>query len=273
VEVIPVSDPNSSTMAQRIVQYQAVQQLSTTAPQIYDLPYLHRQMIEVLGIKNADKIIPMSDDQKPRDPISENMGVITGKPLKAFIYQDHQAHLTTHQSFMQDPMVAATIGQNPLAQQIMASLQAHIAEHMAFMYRQQIEEQLGVPLPGPDEELPEEIELQLSRLVADAGKQLTAQHQQEGAAQQAQQIQQDPMFQLEQAKLQIQGQDQQRKQKKDQVDAMIAAKKVENEQQRTQIEAAKEGMRLKSQEKQTQDRLQMDALKALAKPNKPTPRG
>jgi len=273
VEVIPVSDPNSSTMAQRIVQYQAVQQLSTTAPQIYDLPYLHRQMIEVLGIKNADKIVPMADDQKPRDPISENMGAVTGKPLKAFIYQDHKAHLTAHQSFMQDPMVAATIGQNPLAQQIMASLQAHIAEHMAFMYRQQIEEQLGAPLPSPDEELPEEIELQLSRLVADAGKQLTTQHQQEGAAQQAQQIQQDPMFQLEQAKLQLQGQEQKRKQDKDKVDAMIAAKKIENEQQRTQIEAAKEGMRLKSQEKQTQDRLQMDALKALAKSSKPTPKG
>lgn len=273
VEVIPVSDPNSSTMAQRIVQYQAVQQLSTTAPQIYDLPYLHRQMIEVLGVKNADKIVPMSEDQKPKDPISENMGAITGKPLKAFIYQDHQAHLTAHQSFMQDPMVAATIGQNPLAQQIMASLQAHIAEHMAFLYRQQIEEQLGAPLPGPDEEMPEEIEVQLSRLVADAGKQLTAVHQQEAAAQQAQQIQQDPMFQLEQAKIQIQAQDQQRKQQKDQADAMIAAKKVQNEEMRVQIEAAKEGMRLKSQEKQAQERLQVDALKALAKPNKSTPKG
>jgi hypothetical protein len=135
VDVIPVSDPNSSTMAQRVVQYQAVFQMSQSAPQIYDLPYLHRQMIEVLGIKNADKIVPTSEDQKPRDPVSENMSALVGKPMKAFIYQDHDAHIATHTSFMQDPMIAQTIGQNPQAQQIMASLQAHIAEHLGFSYR------------------------------------------------------------------------------------------------------------------------------------------
>jgi hypothetical protein len=157
VDVIPVSDPNASTMAQRVVQYQAAFQMSEKAPQIYDLPYLHRQMLEVLGIKNADKIIPMAEDQKPRDPVSENMSALVGKPIKAFIYQDHEAHIATHTSFMQDPMIAGTIGQNPMAQQIMASLQAHIAEHLAFSYRKQIEERLGVPLPPPDEQLPEDM--------------------------------------------------------------------------------------------------------------------
>jgi hypothetical protein len=186
VDVIPVSDPNASTMAQRVVQYQAAFQMSEKAPQIYDLPYLHRQMLEVLGIKNADKIIPMSDDQKPRDPVSENMSALVGKPIKAFIYQDHDAHIATHTSFMQDPMIAGTIGQNPMAQQIMASLQAHIAEHLGFSYRKQIEERLGVPLPPPDEQLPEDMEVQLARLVADAGKQVAQAHQQQAAQQQAQ---------------------------------------------------------------------------------------
>ena len=158
VDVIPVSDPNASTMAQRVVQYQAVFQMAQTAPQIYDLPYLHRQMIETLGVKNADKIVPTAEDQKPRDPVSENMSALVGKPLKAFIYQDHDAHIAAHTSFMQDPMIAASIGQNPMAQQIMASLQAHIAEHLGFSYRKQIEERLGVPLPPPDEELPEDME-------------------------------------------------------------------------------------------------------------------
>ena len=168
VDVIPVSDPNSSTMAQRVVQYQAVFQMSQSAPQIYDLPYLHRQMIEVLGIKNADKIVPTSEDQKPRDPVSENMSALVGKPMKAFLYQDHEAHIATHTAFMQDPMIAQTIGQNPQAQQIMASLQAHIAEHLGFSYRKQMEERLGVTLPPPDEPLPEDVEVQLSQLIAQA---------------------------------------------------------------------------------------------------------
>ncbi|MEY3105843.1 MAG: hypothetical protein RJA72_1875 [Pseudomonadota bacterium] len=230
VEVIPVSDPNATTMAQRVVQYQAAFQLSQSAPQLYNLPYLHRQMIEVLGLKNADKIIPTDEDQKPRDPVSENMGALMGKPMKAFIYQDHEAHLTTHQSFMQDPMIAQAIGQNPMANQIMGSLQAHIAEHLGYMYRKQIEERLGAPLPGPHEEMPEEIEVELSRLVADAGKQLTQLHQQQAAQQQAQQVQQDPMFQLQQQELQIKAQDVQRKAQKDAADVDIA-------QSRLQIEA------------------------------------
>ena len=280
VDVIPVSDPNSSTMAQRVVQYQAVFQMAQSAPQIYDLPYLHRQMIEVLGIKNADKIVPTSEDQKPRDPVSENMSILVGKPVKAFIYQDHEAHIAAHQSFIQDPLIAQTIGQNPMAQGMMAAMQAHIAEHLGFQYRKQIEERLGAPLPAPDEQMPEEMEIQLARLVADAGKQLTQAHQQQAAQQQAQQQAQDPLFQLQQAEVQVKQAEVQRKQQKDQTDAQIAAAKLQLDQQRVQIEAQKEGARLMSQEKQnsarlnTQERqqqakLKLDALKVLATPKQP----
>ena len=229
VEVIPVSDPNASTMAQRVVQYQAAFQMAQSAPQIYDMPYLHKQMLETLGIKNVDKLVPGSENAKPRDPVSENMGALLGKPMKAFIYQDHEAHLVTHQSFMQDPMIMQAIGQNPMAQQIMGSLQAHIAEHLGFRYRKQIEERLGAPLPGPEQELPEEFELQLSRVVADAGKQLTQIHQQEAAQQQAQQQAQDPLLQLQQQELQIKQADIERKAKKDQADIAIDEKKLQLE--------------------------------------------
>jgi hypothetical protein len=226
VEVIPVSDPNSSTMAQRVVQMQAIHQLSTTAPQIYDLPQLHRQTIEVLGVKNADKIVPVEDDSKPLDPVSENMNALIGKPMKAFIYQDHDAHLAAHQAFMQDPMIMQTIGQNPMANQIMASLQAHIAEHLAFSYRKQLEERLGAPLPTPNESLPEAIEVQLSRLVADAGKQLTQVHQQQAAQTKAQQQAQDPVFQQKQKELEIKAQEVQRKAQKDMMDKDTDDKEV-----------------------------------------------
>ena len=266
VDVIHVSDPNSSTMAQRVVQYQAVFQMSQSAPQIYDLPYLHRQMIEVLGIKNADKIVPTSEDQKPRDPVSENMSALVGKPMKAFIHQDHEAHIATHTAFMQDPMIAQTIGQNPQAQQIMSSLQAHIAEHLGFSYRKQMEERLGVTLPPPDEELPEDVEIQLSKLIADGGKQLAQQHQQQAAQTQAQQQAADPLFQLEQSKVKVQEMEVTRKAKKDQTDAEIAAAKLVMEKERVNIEAQKEANRVKSQESQAQQRLKLDALKVLATP-------
>ena len=270
VDVIPVSDPNSSTMAQRVVQYQAVLQMAQQAPQIYDLPQLHRQMIDVLGIKNADKLVPTTEDQKPRDPVSENMAVLVGKPVKAFIYQDQDAHIATHQSFMQDPMIAQTIGQNPMAQQLMASLQAHIAEHLAFKYRKQIEERLGAPLPMPDEELPEEIEIQLARLVADAGKQLTQIHQQEAAQQQAQQQQQDPLFQLQQAEVQIKQSDIQRKAQKDQADIALAQEKLELEKVKVAVEADKERTRVSSQQTQAEQRAKMELMKTvLAEQGKP----
>ena len=239
VEVIPVSDPNATTMAQRVVQYQAAFQMAQSAPQIYDLPYLHRQMIEVLGIKNGDKIVPLAEDQKPRDPISENMGALIGKPMKAFMYQDHEAHLTAHQSFMQDPMIMQAIGQNPAAQQIMAALQAHVAEHLGFMYRKQIEERLGATLPAPNEEMPEEIELQLSRLVADASKQLTQIHQTQAAQQQAQQAAQDPLVQMQQQELAIKKADIDRKAVKDRADIELDEQKLELERQKLLVQASR----------------------------------
>ena len=254
VDVIPVSDPNSSTMAQRVVQYQAVLQMSQQAPQIYDLPQLHRQMIEVLGVKNADKLVPTKDDAKPTDPISENMAALIGKPMTAFIYQDHQAHITTHVSFMQDPMMAQMIGQNPQAKQIMASLQAHIAEHLGFSYRKQIEEKLGAPLNAPNEEMDEDMEIQLSRLVADAGKQLTEANKKQAAQKQAQQQQQDPIIQMKQAELQIKQQEEQRKAQKDQaelkqkeqklmIDGKIASEEINLKKAELAIDAKRQSVR------------------------------
>lgn len=286
VDVIPVSDPNSSTMAQRVVQYQAVLQMAQSAPQIYDLPQLHRQMIEVLGVKNADKLVPASEDANPADPVSENMAALVGKPVKAFIYQDQDAHIATHMSFMKDPMVAQMIGQNPQAQQIMASLQAHIAEHLAFKYRKQIEERLGVELPPPGEELPEEIEVNLSRLVADAGQQLTQANQQQAAQQAAQQQQQDPMFQLQQQELQVKAQEVQRKAAKDQVDAqikqeeqkrkltkdMVDAKleeeRIELEKLEVGIDAKKAGVKLRAETRAAQNKADLDVLNILEKNRK-----
>jgi hypothetical protein len=226
VEVIPVSDPNSSTMAQRIMQYQAVIQLSQSAPQIYDLPQLHRQMIEVLGVKNADKLVPIEDDMKPRDPVSENMAFLNGKPTKAFIYQDHDAHIAVHVALMQDPLMAAQIGQNPQAQKMMAEIQAHISEHLAFAYRKKVEEQLGVPMPKPDEDLPEDVEVQLSRLVAQASQQVLAQSKGQAAQQQAQQMAQDPMVQMQQAELQIKQQEVEIKKMKAQGDLQIRSEEL-----------------------------------------------
>jgi hypothetical protein len=235
VDVIPVSDPNAATMSQKVVQYQAVMQLAQGAPQLYDLPYLHRQMLEVLGIKNAAKLVPMQDDQKPRDPVSENMDVVKGKPLKAFAYQDHQAHITTHQTFMQDPMTAQMIGQNPMAQQMMAALQSHIAEHFGYMYRNQIEQQVGAPIPtfeDEDKPIPEDVEFALSRLVAQASQQLLQQNQAAAAQQQAQQQAQDPIIQMQMQELQLKGQDIERKTLKDQTDAKLKAQQQEIERRR-----------------------------------------
>lgn len=218
VDVIPVSDPNAATLSQKVVQYQAVIQLAQTSPQIYDMKYLHRQMLDVLGIKNADKLVKLEDDEKPLDPISENMNAVTGKPTKAFIYQDHDAHIAAHQAFMTDPVVLKTIGQNPQANQIMAALQAHMAEHLGFQYRSQIEKQMGVQLPAPDKPLPEEVEIQLSRLVAMASQQLLQIHKGEAAQAQAAEQQKDPVVQMQQADQKIKEADVQRKAAKDQAD-------------------------------------------------------
>jgi len=225
-DVIPVSDPNSTTMAQRVVQYQAVHQLSASAPQIYDLPFLHRQMITNLGVPNADKIVTTDDDAKPMDVVSENMAALVGKPIKAFIYQDHQAHMTAHQAFLQDPMIAESIGQNPMAQQIGAAMQAHIAEHLGFLYRSQMEEKMGVALPAPNEELPEEFEIRLSKLLAQAGTEITQGHQQEAAQKEAQQQAEDPVMQLKKQDSDTKVGELQRKIKKDADDKDTDDKKL-----------------------------------------------
>ena len=218
-EVIPVSDPNASTMAQRVVQYQAALQLAQSAPQLYDLPQLHRQMLEVLGIKNVAKLIPIEEDQKPKDPVSENMALLTGKPIKAFLYQDHEAHIMVHLNAMQDPKMQQIMGQNPQAQTMQAALQAHVAEHVAFQYRIEIEKMLGVPLPPPDEPLPEDVEVELSRVIAAASAKLLQKDQAEAQQQQAQQAQQDPLVQMQQKELAIKEGELQRKIAKDQADA------------------------------------------------------
>ena len=277
VEVIPVSDPNSSTMAQRIMQYQAVMQLAQQAPQIYNLPVLHRQMIEVLGVKNAEKLVPVDDDQKPRDPISENMAFLNGEPTKAFIYQDHDAHIAVHSTFMQDPMIAQQMGQNPMAQQMMGAIQAHIAEHLAYLYRKKIEEQLGVALPAPNEELPEETEVQLSQLVAQASAQLLQQNMAMAQQQKAQQLQQDPLIQMQQAELQIKQQEAQTRAQKTQADIQLAQEKLKLDAQRMQIDMQKEQQRVASQERQSTERvsaqdrqvaqkLKVDLVKTINKP-------
>ena len=244
VTVIPVSDPNAATMAQKVVQYQAVIQLAQSAPQIYDLPELHREMIEVLGVKNAKKLIPMQDDMKPKDPLSENMDAMTGKPLKAFIYQDQDAHIAAHQNFLQDPQTAAMIGQNPAAQQIMGALQAHIAEHFAFKYRLMIEQQIGASLPSPNEELPEEYEIQVSRLVAQASQQVLQNSQAQAAQQQAATQAQDPIIQMQQQELQIKGGELERKKQKDMLDAQLKKEQIEVEKMRIASQEEIEGTKL-----------------------------
>ena len=261
VDVVPVSDPNSSTMAQRVVQYQAVLQMSQQAPQIYNLPQLHRQMIEVLGVKNADKLVPTEDDVKPSDPVSENMNALTGTPIKAFIYQDHEAHIEAHMAFMKDPMIAQTIGQNPKAQQIMVALNAHIAEHLGFNYRSQMEEKLGVTLPPPNHEMTEETEIQLARLVAEGGKQLTQQHQQENAQKEAQKKAKDPIVQMQQAELQVKQQEVQRKAQKDQADAQVKQGELQRKTKKDQVEATLDVEQLKLDKQE----LEIDAQKAGAK--------
>ena len=232
VEVLPVSDPNSSTMAQKVVQYQAVMQMAQAAPQIYNLPKLHRQMLDVMGIKDAAKLVPLEDDEKPKDPVSENMNALKVKPLKAFLYQDHDAHILAHMTFLNDPTMAQIIGQNPKARAIAASLQAHIAEHYGFKYRVQIEQQLGAPLPKPDAEIPEEYETQISRLVAQAAQQLSQNNLVAAAQKKAQQQAQDPIIQMQQQELQIKAQDAMRKAQKDQADVALKQAQIAVEQER-----------------------------------------
>ena len=263
VDIIPVSDPNAATMAQRIMQYQAVIQLAAQAPQIYDLPQLHRQMIEVLGVKNADKLVPLPEDQHPKDPVSENMAFLRMEPTKAFIYQDHDAHIATHMSFIQDPMIMQMIGQNPMAQQIGSAVQAHVAEHLSFLYRKKIEERIGVPLPPPNEKLPEDVEVEISRLTAQAGAQLLQMNMAQAQQAQAQQAAQDPIVQMQQAELQIKAEEVKRKAAKDQADIALAQARLQVEQERIAVEARKEQQRIAAKSADFDKKLKAEVLTKL----------
>jgi hypothetical protein len=245
VDVIPVSDPNASTMAQKIVQYQAVLQLAQGAPQLYNLPLLHRQMLDVLGIKNANKLIPMEEDQKPTDPVSENQNVLMMKPVKAFQYQDHQAHITVHMSAMQDPKIMALLQNNPMAQALQSAMMAHINEHLGFQYRIEIEKQLGVALPPKSDENGEDInmdpavEAKLAPMLAQAATQLLQMNQQQAAQQQAMQQAQDPLLQLQQKEVSIKEADQQRKAAKDMADVELEKQRLAIAEQKVQIDKGK----------------------------------
>ena len=263
VDVIPVSDPNAATMSQKIMQYQAALQLAQSAPQLYNLPLLHRQMLDVLGIKDAKKLVPLPDDQKPKDPITENMNALKGEPMKAFIYQDHEAHITVHMSMMQDPKIMQMIGQNPQAQMIMGALMAHIQEHLGFEYRRQMEEMIGVPIPYSEDDeydIPEEVELQIARLAAPAAQKLLQQDKTAIAAQQAQQAAQDPLVQIQQAELQIKAQEVQIKQAQLQSETAAKSQQMAIEQERiaSQERIANMQMAAKAQKDQVELQVQRE---------------
>jgi len=263
VDVIPVSDPNASTMAQKIVQYQAVLQLAQGSPQIYNMALLHRQMLDVLGLKDAHKLIPMAEDMRPCDPVTENQNILTQKPVKAFPSQDHVAHIQIHMLAMQDPKIMQLMQNNPAAQQLQATMMAHINEHVGFEYRKQIEMQLGMSLPPQKDEnddplyMPPELEAELSPLIAQAAQQLFAKNTQEVRQAQAQQQAQDPIVQLQQQELQLKASEQQRKAVKDQADIMLAQKKLDQEREL-------EAMRVASLERQAMIRAQVESTSAAA---------
>jgi hypothetical protein len=258
VDLIPVSDPNAATMSQRVIQYQAVIQMAQMAPDIYDLPQLHRGMLDVLGIKNADKLVPIEEDMKPVDPVSENQAALNGKPMKAFMYQNHDAHIQVHMMLLQDPMMQQLIGQNPQAPKIMGAITAHIAEHAGYKMRQQIEQQLGMPMPPEDEKLPPQIEVALSGMLAQAAQQVTQQNQAQAAQQQAQQQAQDPVVQMQMQELQIKAAANQLKE----ADLKLKATKIA-------ADAALNVDKLKLEEKKVSGNLQVEAMRigAMTKNN------
>ena len=258
VAVIPVSDPNAATMAQKIVQYQAALQLAQTAPQLYNLPLLHRQMIEVLGIKNAAKLIPIEDDAKATDPVQENQNVLTGKPVKAFIEQDHQAHIAVHTSMLQNPKIMGLIQKTPQGQALIAAMTAHINEHLAFAYRKEIEQTVGLLLPTEDQEknMAPEVAAQVAQLSAQASTRMTQQAQAQAAQQQAQQQAQDPIIQMQQQELQIKMQELQLKQQKQQVDAQAKAQQLQIEQSRIAAQKEIAAMQVGATAAAAKDRLQ-----------------
>ena len=262
VDVIPVSDPNAATMSQRVVQYQAVIQMAQMAPDIYDLPQLHRSMLEVLGIKNAAKLVPLEEDMKPTDPVSENQNVLKGKPLKAFMYQDHQSHIQVHMMLLQDPLIQQFIGQNPRAPAIQAALTAHVAEHVGYMMRQKIEQQLGMPLPPEDEKLPPNVEIALSGMMAQAANQVLQQDQAKAAQMQAQQQAQDPVVQMQLQELQIKQGELELKKQKLALDATIAADKQELEEQKVSGRLELDGLKVGAQINESKSKQQFEQERA-----------
>lgn len=273
-DIIPVSDPNAATMSQRVVQYQAVIQMAQMAPEIYDLPQLHRNMLEVLGIKNADKLIPLEEDMRPKDPVSENQAVLKCEPMKAFMHQDHESHIKVHMAMVQDPTVQQLIGQNPKAPQMQAALMAHIAEHVGYAYRQKIEQQLGMPLPPEDEKMPPQIELALSGMMAEAANQVLQQSQSQAAQQQAQQTAQDPVVQMQQQELQIKNREVAIKEKKLQVDAAAQADKLKLEEKKLAVDAAARADKLRAEQERAGTQMGIDIAKThhglINQPEKPT---
>jgi hypothetical protein len=258
VDVLPVSDPNAATLSQRVVQYQAVIQMAQMAPDIYDLPQLHRGMLEVLGIKHADKLVPLEEDMKPTDPVTENQHILKGEPAKAFLHQDHQSHIQVHMAMLQDPTVAQLIGQNPRAPMIQAALTAHVAEHVGFMMRQKIEQQLGLPLPPEGDQLPPNVEIALSGMMAQAAQQVLMQDQAKAAQMQAQQQMQDPVVQMQQQELQLRAKEVELKEKKILVDAAIAADKQELEEQKVSGNLELEALRVGAQINESKNKAQFE---------------
>ena len=286
VDVIPVSDPNAATMSQKVVQYQAALQLAQQAPQLYDMAQLHRQMLDVLGIKNAQKLIKLEEDKKPEDPVTENQNVLSMKPIKAFYYQDHQAHIQVHMAAMQDPKIMQLVGQSPMAQQIGAAMQAHIAEHLGFEYKKQMEQMMGIEIPrdenGDEEEIPREMEVRISQMAAQAGQQLLQKNQAEVQQQQAAQQQQDPLIQLQQQELQLKAQEVEIKKTKLQIDAAAKADQQDIERERIaaqeRIAGMQVGAKVASDKAQLASKDQIEGLKIgseiarnqaqMGKPNK-----
>ena len=273
VDVIPVSDPNAATMSQKVVQYQAVLQLAQQAPQIYDMPQLHRQMLDVLGIKNAKKLVKLEDDQMPEDPVTENMNILNMKPVKAFLYQDHQAHIQVHMNAMKDPKIAQMIGQNPNAPAISAAAMAHINQHLAFEYRKQMEETMGMQLPNPDEEndegIPRDMEVKISAMAAQASNQLLNRNQTEIAAQQAQQAAQDPVIQMQAQELQLKQAEEQRKAKKDQDDAQLKIMQLDVEKERIASQERIAGAQILAKTEKDAMDLEMKRQQEMAKAMQP----
>jgi len=265
IDVVPVSDPNASTMAQRIMQYQAAMQLAQQSPGLYDMPLLHREMMELIGIPNAEKIVPMPDEIHPTDPVSENEDLLTLKPVKAFEYQDHEAHMKVHMVLKNDPQIKEQMQNNKMGGAIVAALDSHIREHLAFIFRDQIEEELGIPLPPTNQPLPEDIEKRLSTLVADAAEQMLGKKKAKAKAEKDAKMQKDPIVQQREKELQIRQQDVQRKSQADQAKSQLEQQKLAATQQSDQLRSQLEQQRLMATQQADQAKQQLEAEKIASK--------